>query len=91
MRLLEDPRGAASRIGGGLYFVPTDLLRLPRLAQATGGAVLREDFRPLYRALKPRYAWRQSPKDLSQGLVVGGFLLLAFGAYLNLAREGRWP
>ncbi|WP_022798396.1 vWA domain-containing protein [Thermus islandicus] len=91
VRPLGDPRGAVSRIGEGLYFVPADPSRLLRLAQVTGGAVLQEDFRPLYQALKPRYAWRQSPKDLSQSLVVGGFLLLAFGAYLTLAREGRWP
>lgn len=91
VRPLGDPRGAVSRIGEGLYFAPTDPLRLLRLAQATGGEVLQEDFRPLYRALRPHYVWRQSPRDLAQGLVVGGFLLLAFGAYLNLAREGRWP
>ncbi len=56
-----------------------------------GGRVLEEDFRPLYQALRPHYAWQARPQDLSQALVVLGFLLLAFGAYSELAREGRWP
>lgn len=91
VRPLGDPRGTVSQIGEGLYFVPADPLRLLRLAQATGGAVLQEDFRPLYQALRPHHVWRLSQRDLSQGLVVAGFLLLAFGAYGSLAREGRWP
>ncbi|MEZ0348291.1 MAG: VWA domain-containing protein [Thermus sp.] len=91
VRPLGDPRGAVSRIGEGLYFVPTDPGTLLRLAQATGGGVLQEDFRPLYQALKPHYVWKASPKELTQALVVGGFLLLSLGAYAGLAREGRWP
>uniref|UniRef100_A0A7C5RFE6 VWA domain-containing protein n=1 Tax=Thermus caliditerrae TaxID=1330700 RepID=A0A7C5RFE6_9DEIN len=91
VRPLGDPRGTVSRIGEGLFFVPADPLRLLRLAQATGGEVLGEDFRPLYRMLRPHYVWRSQEQDLSQALVVAGFLLLAFGAYRNLAQEGRWP
>ncbi len=91
VRPLGDPKGAVSRIGEGLYFVPSDPLRLLRLAQATGGKVLKEDFHPLYQALRPRYVWQARPQDLSQALVALGFLLLAFGAYGELAREGRWP
>ncbi|WP_038057503.1 vWA domain-containing protein [Thermus amyloliquefaciens] len=91
VRPLGNPQGAVSRIGQGLFFVPADPLRLLRLAQATGGAALGEDFQPLYQALRPRYVWRIQNQDLSQALVVAGFLLLAFGAYRNLAQEGRWP
>ncbi|APD08652.1 MULTISPECIES: vWA domain-containing protein [Thermus] len=91
VRPLGDPRGAVSRIGEGLYFVPTDPGTLLRLAQATGGGVLQEDFRPLYQALKPHYVWKTRPQELTQALVVAGFLLLGFGAYVALAREGRWP
>ncbi|TBH20042.1 vWA domain-containing protein [Thermus thermamylovorans] len=91
VRPLGDPRGTVSRIGEGLFFVPADPLGLLRLAQATGGGVLEEDFRPLYRVLKPHRAWRRQPRDLSQALVAAGFLLFAFGAYRSLAQEGRWP
>lgn len=91
VRPLGDPRGAVSRIGEGLYFVPTNPTVLLRLAQATGGAVLQDDFRSLYQALKPHYVWQSRPQELAQALVVAGFLLLAFGAYQSLAREGRWP
>ncbi|MDM7325117.1 MAG: VWA domain-containing protein [Thermus sp.] len=88
---LGDPRGTVSRIGEGLYFVPANHTSLLRLAQATGGKVLTEDFGPLYEALRPRYAWKTQSLDLTQALVVAGFLLLSFGAHLNLGREGRWP
>ncbi|WP_018112060.1 vWA domain-containing protein [Thermus igniterrae] len=91
VRPLGDPRGTVSRIGEGLFFVPADPMRLLRLAQATGGSVLQEDFRPLYQALKPHRVWRHRPQELSQALVVAGFLLFAFGAYRTLALEGRWP
>lgn len=91
VRPLGDPKGAVSRIGEGLFFVPADPTRLLRLAQATGGEVLGEDFRSLYRALRPHYVWRSRAQDLSQALVVAGFLLLSFGAYRNLVQEGRWP
>ncbi|GLV47286.1 hypothetical protein TJA_04590 [Thermus sp. LT1-2-5] len=91
VRPLGDPRGAVSRIGEGLYFVPSDPGTLLRLAQATGGGVLQEDFRPLYQALRPHYVWRTRPQELAQALAVAGFLLLSFGAYTGLAREGRWP
>ncbi len=91
VRPLGDPRGAVSRIGEGLYFVPTNPTSLLRLAQATGGQVLGEDFQPLYRALRPYRVWRTQTLDLTQALVVAGLLTFSFGAYLNLAREGRWP
>lgn len=91
VRPLGDPRGTVSRIGEGLFFVPADPGRLLRLAQATGGQVLQEDFRALYRALKPHHVWRSRPRELAQALVAAAFLLLGFGAYRELALEGRWP
>lgn len=91
VRPLGDPRGTVSRIGEGLFFVPADPARLLRLAQATGGEALGEDFRPLYRFLRPSWAWRARPLELSQALVVLGFFLLAFGGYRRVAQEGRLP
>lgn len=91
VRPLGDPRGTVSRIGEGLFFVPADPARLLRLAQATGGEALGEDFRPLYRFLRSSWAWRARPLELSQALVVLGFFLLAFGGYWRVAQEGRLP
>ncbi|AFV76119.1 Mg-chelatase subunit ChlD [Thermus oshimai JL-2] len=91
VRPLGDPRGTVSRIGEGLFFVPADPARLLRLAQATGGEALGEDFRPLYRHLRPSWAWRARPMELSQGLLVLAFFLLAFGGYRRVALEGRLP
>lgn len=91
VRPLGDPRGAVSRIGEGLYFVPANPLSLLRLAQATGGKVLGNDFKALYQALRPHHAWKTQRLDLTQALVVAGFLLLSFGTYLNLGWEGKWP
>lgn len=91
VRPLGDPRGTVSRIGEGLYFVPTDPTRLLRLAQATGGEVLDQDFRPLYRALRPQYALRIRPVPLAPLLVTAGLLLLFLGGVGGLVREGRVP
>ncbi len=91
VRPLGSPEGAVSEIGGRLYFVPANPRGLLALAQAGGGLALQEDFRPLYQALPPTWVHGVRKVELTQGLLVLGFLLLATGGYLGLAREGRLP